>query len=184
MIKLFRTSILRTLSIEVNNKDYELHNIIYFNENGIITKIGSGYFDDDKERTYKGNCTRKLKVDFNFKDNFIVKAEEHYENRYDLYVYEKNVNIQFLGNEQKYFGSVYSHWQIDDYELWRYEKSLKNNLSKLNEKAENLVKLIGEEYTYNGIGIEENIFNEKIKELKSLNKKILAEVKSIKEYKI
>ena len=57
-------------------------------------------------------------------------------------------------------------------------------MNKLNKKAENLVKLIEEKYTYNEIGIEEDIFNEKIKELRSLNKKILAEVKSIKEYKV
>ena len=53
MISLYRTSSMwRPLSLMCNGKEYELGNIIFFNENGIITEIGFGYFDDDKERNF------------------------------------------------------------------------------------------------------------------------------------
>ena len=187
MISLYRTSSMwRPLSLMCNEKEYELGNIVFFNENGIITEIGFGYFDDDKERNFEGSVVRKLKVDFKMKDNFIVKSPKDYsyETRYDLYVYEGNVDIKFLGKEQKYFGDIYNHWQINDYEIWRYEKDLKEKLRVLNNKAENIIKLIAEKFGYNKTGIEENLFNERIKELKEINKQILEEVENIKNYKI
>ena len=169
MISLYRTSSMwRPLSLMCNGKEYELGNIIFFNENGIITEVGFGYFDDDKERNFEGSVVRKLKADFKMKDNFIVKSPKDYsyETRYDLYVYEGNVDIKFLGKEQKYFGDIYTHWKIND------------------NKAENIIKLIAEKFGYNKTGIEENLFNERIKELKAINKQILEEVENIKNYKI
>lgn len=191
MIKLFRTSSMwRPLSIMVDSKNavntYELDNIIFFNDKGIITQIGSGFFEDDKEREFEGTCVRKLKVDFNMKDNFIVKAEKDYtrEVRYDLYIYEKNIDLKFLGKEQKYFGDIYSHWQVNDYNFWKYERTLKDKLSQLNTEAENILKSIAENYGYMKKGIEQNILDEKIKALKEVNTKILEEVKNINDYKI
>ena len=99
MINLYRTnSMWRPLSLIYKKKEYELGNIIFFNENGIITEVGFGYFDDDKERNFEGSVVRKLKADFKMKDNFIVKSPKDYsyETRYDLYVYEGNVDIKFL----------------------------------------------------------------------------------------
>ena len=54
----------------------------------------------------------------------------------------------------------------------------------LNNKAENIIKLIAEKFGHNKTGIEENLFNERIKELKAINKQILEEVENIKNYKI
>lgn len=191
MIKLFRTSSMwRPLSIMVDSKNavntYELDNIIFFNDKGIITQIGSGFFDDDKEREFEGNCVRKLKVDFNMKDNFIVKAEKDYtrEVRYDLYIYEKNVTIKFLGKEQRYFGDIYSHWKVNDYDFWKYERTLKDKLCKLNKEAEEIIKLIADKYSYMGKGIDKDILDERIKALKKVNTQILQEVESINNYKI
>ena len=191
MIKLFRTGTwYRPLSIMVESKNsinnYELNNILFFDENGIIIQIGSGFFDDDKEREFNGTCVRKLKIDFSMKDNFIVKAEKNLfnETKYDLYIYKGNADIICLGKGQKYFGEIYSHWKINDYEHWKYEKSLKNELNKLNDRAEQIAKSIADKYGYMKTGIEENILNDRMKMLKEINTQILQEVENIKNYKI
>lgn len=183
MISLYRAnSFLNTLS--VNN--YRLSKIVFFNENGIITKINCGYFDDNKEREFNGTCVRKLKEDFKYKDNFVIKDfDTSLEKRYILYVYEKNVDLKYLGKEKKYFGDIYSIWQVNDYKFNVYEKNLCENLYNLNNESKKVAEEILEFFDYiQNRGVDEKILTSKMTKLKKLNKKILQEVDYINNYEV
>lgn len=182
MISLCRKSVLRTLSCD----NYSLSKIVFFNENGIITKINCGYFDDDKGRSFKGTCVRKLKEDFNYKDNFVMKDfDTSWEKKYILYVYEKNVDLKYLGKEKKYFGEIYSLWQVNDYKFSIYEKTLCENLYSLNNESKKIAEEILDFFDfYSNKGADEKILTSKMTKLKKLNKKILQEVDYINNYEI
>ena len=175
------------LFITVGEKEYELDNIIFFNDNEEILKIGRGFFDDRKEKEFNGETVKKIKIDYSSKKNFIVKAKPEYYNsevKYNLYIREENANIEYLGEQQICFGDIYKVYKINDSIEKQYVKTLKGKLDNLNDKAETLLKSISSEYGYGKYGIEENVLDEKIKELKTLNKQIIKEVDRIKNYKI
>lgn len=69
-------------SIDVNNKSYELCDIILFDKDGIICRTNRGWFtsgistNNDFDRLeIPGNVKKKIKVDFNEKQAFVVRAE-------------------------------------------------------------------------------------------------------------
>ena len=69
-------------SIDVNNKSYELCDIIFFDKDGIICRTDRGWFtsgistNNNFDRLeIPGNVKKKIKVDFNEKQAFIVRAE-------------------------------------------------------------------------------------------------------------
>ena len=69
-------------SIDVNNKSYELCDIIFFDKDGIICRTDRGWFtsgistNNDFDRLeIPGDVKKKTKVDFNEKQAFIVRAE-------------------------------------------------------------------------------------------------------------
>lgn len=188
--KLFRTrSWYRPLFITVGDKDYELDDIKFFNENGVIVSIGSGFFEDDKEREFNGETIRKIKIDFSSKKNFIIKRSTNMWNndiKYDLYVYEKNVDLQFMGKTKElYFGDIYSIWKMNDYTFHIFERTLKQKLNSLNDKAEEIIKNnFAKCFGYLKTGVDEKELEEKFNELREVNKQILEEVEFIQNYKV
>lgn len=69
-------------SIDVNNKSYELCDIVFFDKNGIICRTDRGWFtsgistNNNFDRLeIPGNVKKKIKVDFNEKQAFVVRAE-------------------------------------------------------------------------------------------------------------
>lgn len=69
-------------SIDVNNKSYELCDIIFFDKNGVICRTNRGWFtsgistNNNFDRLeIPGNVKKKTKVDFNEKQAFVVRAE-------------------------------------------------------------------------------------------------------------
>lgn len=69
-------------SINVNNKSYELCDIVFFDKDGIICRTNRGWFtsgistNNDFDRLeIPGNVKKKTKVDFNEKQAFVVRAE-------------------------------------------------------------------------------------------------------------
>ena len=69
-------------SIDVNNKSYELCDIAFFDKNGIICRTDRGWFtsgistNNDFDRLeIPGDVKKKIKVDFNEKQAFVVRAE-------------------------------------------------------------------------------------------------------------
>ena len=69
-------------SIDVNNKSYELCDIIFFDKDGIICRTDRGWFtsgistNNNFDRLeIPGDVKKKIKVDFNEKQAFVVRAE-------------------------------------------------------------------------------------------------------------
>ena len=69
-------------SIDVNNKSYELCDIIFFDKDGIICRTDRAWFtsgistNNDFDRLeIPGDVKKKIKVDFNEKQAFVVRAE-------------------------------------------------------------------------------------------------------------
>lgn len=69
-------------SIDVNNKSYELCDIVFFDKDGVICRTNRGWFtsgistNNDFDRLeIPGDVKKKIKVDFNEKQAFIVRAE-------------------------------------------------------------------------------------------------------------
>ena len=69
-------------SIDVNNKSYELCDIVFFDKDGVICRTDRGWFtsgistNNDFDRLeIPGDVKKKIKVDFNEKQAFVVRAE-------------------------------------------------------------------------------------------------------------
>ena len=69
-------------SIDVNNKSYELCDIVFFDKDGVICRTDRGWFtsgistNNNFDRLeIPGNVKKKTKVDFNEKQAFVVRAE-------------------------------------------------------------------------------------------------------------
>lgn len=84
---------------------FELDNIIIYSENGILIETKCGWFDHGNndiidELEIKPEIVKKLKIDFNCKQNFIVRSEQkeyRFDRKYTLYLYYKNINYKFEG---------------------------------------------------------------------------------------
>lgn len=82
-MKLYRTTKwYNPFSIDVNNKSYELCDIVFFDKDGVICRTNRGWFEsgftsnnDFNILEIPGDVKKKIKVDFNEKQAFIVRAE-------------------------------------------------------------------------------------------------------------
>ena len=82
-MKLYRTAKwYNPFSIDVNNKSYELCDIVFFDKDGVICRTNRGWFTSGISTNNKfdsleipGNVKKKIKVDFNEKQAFVVRAE-------------------------------------------------------------------------------------------------------------
>lgn len=70
-------------SIDVNGKSYELADIVFFDKDGVICRTGHGWFtsgistnNNFDKLEIPGDVKKKIKVDFNEKQPFVVRAEE------------------------------------------------------------------------------------------------------------
>lgn len=82
-MKLYRTATwYNPFSIDVNSKSYELADIVFFDKDGVICRTNRGWFmsgittnNDFNILEIPGDVKKKIKVDFNEKQAFIVRAE-------------------------------------------------------------------------------------------------------------
>lgn len=83
-MKLYRTAKwYNPFSIDVNNKSYELCDIAFFDKDGVICRTNRGWFTSGISTNNNfdyleipGDVKKKIKVDFNEKQAFVVRAEE------------------------------------------------------------------------------------------------------------
>ena len=87
-------------SIDVNNKSYELCDIIFFDKDGVICRTDRGWFtsgistNNDFDRLeIPGNVKKKTKVDFNEKQAFVVRTERYGMSTYALYIPSSSVGL-------------------------------------------------------------------------------------------
>lgn len=85
-MKLYRTAKwYNPFSIDVNGKSYELADIVFFDKDGVICRTGRGWFEsgitsNNNFNTLEipGDVKKKIKVDFNEKQAFVVRVEGFY----------------------------------------------------------------------------------------------------------
>lgn len=87
-------------SIDVNNKSYELCDIVFFDKDGVICRTNRGWFtsgistNNDFDRLeIPGDVKKKIKVDFNEKQAFVVRTERHGMPTYALYIPSSSVGL-------------------------------------------------------------------------------------------
>lgn len=171
------------MAIATNNKGYELDNIIIYNEDGIITQTGGGWFREqyNNNNTFKEGTTidpihLRKSVDLTKKENFIIKdTERTYETRYVLYIYYKNVNFKALEVKKDGF------WIEGIYTLDLPEKTITCDqcFGKTNMKSDN----IKYQYYKTIEDLEKQKYNGSDELLKAI-KKLEKEVKQFEKMKI
>lgn len=93
-MKLYRTAKwYNPFSIDVNDKSYELGDIVFFDKDGIICRTDRGWFmsgstinNNYDSLEIPGNVKKKTKVDFNEKQAFVVRTEKYGMPIYALYI--------------------------------------------------------------------------------------------------
>lgn len=169
----------RPLYITIENKDYLLSNIIFFNETGIILENEYGYFDNDKELEFEGKTSRKIKENFNLKENYIMKDKKDWgNNTYKLYIYEKNVKFKNTGVIKEY-GFIYNTFLINDNIK---AKQYIRNLEDSEYKYQDLIKKEMEKMQTYRLPLEEKEMNKILSNIKKYNKKILEIIEYSKNY--
>lgn len=82
-MKLYRTATFyNPFSIDVNGRSYELCDIVFFDKDGVICRTNRGWFESGitsnnnfDKLEIPGDVKKKIKVDFNGKQAFVVRAE-------------------------------------------------------------------------------------------------------------
>ena len=82
-MKLYKTATFyNPFSIDVNGRSYELCDIVFFDKDGVICRTDRGWFTSGISTNNKfdsleipGDVKKKIKVDFNEKQAFVVRAE-------------------------------------------------------------------------------------------------------------
>ena len=100
-MKLYRTAKwYNPFSIDVNNKSYELGDIVFFDKSGEICRTGHGWFtsgistnNNFDKLEIPGDVKKKTKIDFNEKQAFVVYIEQHSSSSYSLYIPSSSVEL-------------------------------------------------------------------------------------------
>ena len=168
--------------------NFEIGNIIFFNENGIVCNSKKSFFEKfDLSQFYLGDIKLKRKIDFSCKDNFIISNKKDYsweDTKYTLYINTKNIELKYLGKvaNENIFGYVYSKWDLCGKQFEIFEYSLLDDRNKIFEQVKDITKKLYETFYYRNEISNEDLLNY-FKEIKSLNNKIIKETEKIKNYK-
>lgn len=171
----------RPLNVLVENRNgyFELGDIKFYDETGVIASVGYGYFDDDKELTINGNVIFKIKEDFNKKINYVISQKKSYsmDKRYELYVYVGNVDFKYIGLKKQY-ENIYKIYNVNGIEVRKNVCSLTMNKWRYRDMIENETKKI-ESYK---LPLKDEEMTEICDNILKYNKLLLDEEQWIKDY--
>lgn len=176
------------LSIQVNDKTYNIDHIYFYNDGGIVMDLE--YFQDDRSFQFRNETRLRRKLNLRRKENFLIKCPyiSTVDNPYILYIYTGNVDIKYRGTEIKntytYEGNIlisqkYKKYVLGNYVHYQYFKPLSRRLSRLTYKVE---KIINNELLYIGDfkPLGEKKMQKTLRKIEKLNKKILKEEEKLK----
>lgn len=138
MSKLYRTSrFYRTLSVDVNDKRYEICSFIFYNEDGVIFKYNHGFLDNDMELDFDFEIKRKVKESFCNKVAYILKSSSDREGRYDLYIHSDLVGLKNPKYKRDY-NMIFATYEtnIKGFDFKIYIKSLDRELNIVKKQIE------------------------------------------------
>lgn len=116
-MKLYKTAKwYNPFTIDVNDKSYELGDIIFFDKDGEICHTDRGWFANSSINNpfnsleIPGDVKKKTKVDFNEKQAFVVRAERYGMSTYTLYVPSSFVGLSAPTAVRSTMSDC--HWEI------------------------------------------------------------------------
>lgn len=171
-MKLYTTRYYNPFFIDLSEKSYEISNILFYDEVGVICSTGHGWFGSGNNNfnvfTIDADCALKRKVDFNSKTPFIVADGKDILNktRYALYIPKSVIGLKspVAMNRGRHFvvrwtsdmdGVAVEKWHFIDAELTEVEH-------RINEVGEKISHLYSNSFSE---------LDELVKELNSLRKK-------------
>ena len=141
--------------ISVNNNDYVLENIFFYDDKGKII-ISMDNFDDYHSFQFLNETRLRRKLNLNRKENFIIKHQKGAirNNSYNLYIYLNNVSVKYVGKEiinrysyggdEVWWSSIYKTYVIhrnndNDYIHREYLKTISHKKSRLENKVTEII---------------------------------------------
>lgn len=178
------------LSVQVNDNDYELEHIYFYDDEGVIT--GLDYFEDNRTFRFNGETRLRRKINLSRQENFIIKNYHSIKGRrYDLYIYHKNVDLRYDGkcvensyyydSDEVMFSNKYKRYilrddTLGDYVHKEYIKSLSRKKDKLTVKANIILnELLGTSYH----SIPEEELEQAFSKLRRVNRQLNRENKRL-----
>ena len=171
-MKLYTSRYYNPFFIDLGAKSYEISNILFYDEVGVICSTGQGWFGSGNNNfnvfTIDADCVLKRKIDFNSKTPFIVADGKDIFNKttYSLYIHKSVVGLKspVAINRGRHFvvrwtsdidEVVVEKWHFIDAELTEVEH-------RINDVGEKIAHLYSNSFSeLDGL----------IKELNSLRKK-------------
>lgn len=171
-MKLYTSRYYNPFFIDLCAKSYEISNILFYDEIGVVCSTGHGWFGSGNNNfnvfTIDADCVLKRKIDFNSKTPFIVADGKDFLNKtkYALYIPKSVIGLKspVAINRGRHFvvrwasdmdGVSVEKWHFIDAELSEVE----NRINEVGEKISHL---------YSNSFSELNVL---VKELNSLRKK-------------
>ena len=77
------------LYVSINNNSYELNDIKFYDDSGVVIDVSRGWFGDSSFNVSIATSKpikRKIKLDFSKKIPFIIKSKCSYATKYDLFI--------------------------------------------------------------------------------------------------
>ena len=186
-LKLIKTPLWNPLTVYLDSGSYPLNNIVFYNEDGIVMDVGKGWFGQNSYDVVIATskpCKRKVKVDFNKNETFVIKSANIYNKRYNLYIPINDVMITTTYIKDN-IGIKANHKFIDlnGHEcIWsEYVKTFYNMKYDISEKFVVEIKKL-EKLSY--ANIPQNEFDTIIQNLKQLYDKYQKVFQDIENYTV
>jgi len=158
-MKLYKTAKWHNpFSIDVNDKSYELGDIVFFDKDGEICRTDRGWFtsgistNNDFDRLeIPGDVKRKTKVDFSEKQAFVVHIERHGLATYALYIPSSFVGLSAPTAVRSTMAD--HHWEITwktniegvSITKWHFVDGQSQEIVKqINQIGQNIARLWGD----------------------------------------
>lgn len=171
-MKLYTSRYYNPFFIDLGAKSYEISNILFYDEVGVVCSTGHGWFGSGNNNfnvfTIDADCVLKRKIDFNSKTPFIVADGKDILNKtkYALYIPKSVIGLKspVAMNRGRHFvvrwtsdmdGVAVEKWHFIDAELTEVE-------NRINEVGEKISHLYSNSFSE---------LDELVKELNSLRKK-------------
>lgn len=180
----------RPYIIYVGNKTYRVHNILFYDESGVVAETSHGWLEDNSRDldsvtlSLTEDFVLKRKTDFNITNGFIISKGKDYKDEIevDLYIHKNIVNLHNTGYK-KQFNSIYAEYKGTDSNNYGFNffinvKYLGQEELELRSQFDEYVKKIS------GYDLTEEKLKEYCKNLKKIGTKLLQEKMKNENYSV
>lgn len=179
MTRLYGKSCYLPLFLEISGKEYELDSFIFYNNEGVIFKHEYGYLENSFKPNFDFEIKRKLKVNFTEKSAYIIKSNNSWNVRYDLYIHEDLVGLKEPTYKRKY-NMIFALYETDipNFHFEVYQKSIDEGFDVVRDK------IIEESKKLTSYSLTSETLQECINKLITLKDEFKREEKLLSEYTV